>query len=481
MHYRTIKSILSEESASKIPLSISGWVRTKRLAKNIIFITINDGSTIKNLQIIVDPTILDPEVLSTITTGASICVSGVLSDSIGEGQNVELIAEKIEILGVADAKYPLQPKQHSMEFLRSIAHLRFRTSTISAVMRIRNALSYAIHRFFQDKGFINIHSPLITTIDGEGAGEMFTVTTLDYKDLLRSKTPEIKYSEDFFGTKTSLTVTGQLEAETAIFGLSAVYTFGPTFRAENSNTTRHLAEFWMIEPEAAFYNLDDNISLATDMLKYVIKYALDHCDDDLAFLEKKKLTDSVNSTEQVPLRLQLKSIIEAQFMRISYTEAIDILKKSNHNTKGKFKYRVEDWGCDLQTEHEKYLVEKHFQKPIIVTNYPKEIKAFYMRQNDDNATVAAMDILFPGIGEIIGGSQREERYDKLISAMERVHIEQEKMQWYIDTRRFGSVVHSGFGLGLERLVMFVTGMENIRDVIPFPRTPGNAYNSTYSI
>lgn len=481
MNTRTIKSILCEEVVAGVLFAINGWVRTKRVAKNIVFISINDGSTIKNLQIVVEPAVINGEILEKINTGASICVTGVLSNSLGEGQTLELVANKIEILGLADIKYPLQPKQHSMEFLRSIAHLRFRTSTISAVMRIRNALSYAIHKFFQERNFINIHSPLITTIDGEGAGEMFTVTTLDYKDFLKSKASEIDYNKDFFGTKASLTVTGQLEAEAAIFGLSAVYTFGPTFRAENSNTTRHLAEFWMIEPEAAFYDLDDNIALATDMLKYVIKYALDQCDDDLAFLEKRKLTDSENSKEQIPLRVQLQSIINESFIKISYTDAIDILKKSDFNIKDKFEFKIKEWGCDLQTEHEKYLVEKHFQKPVIVTNYPKEIKAFYMRQNEDNATVAAVDILFPVIGEIIGGSQREERYDKLNAAMERVHIEKKQMQWYLDTRRFGSIVHSGFGLGLERLVMFVTGMENIRDVIPFPRTPGNAYNSTYFI
>lgn len=480
MNQFDIKSIL-QKGVIEGQVCISGWVRTKRLAKNVVFIAINDGSTIKNLQLVINPQNISEEILSNVTTGASICAKGTLSNSLGDGQSVELLATELAILGTSDAKYPLQPKHHSMEFLRSIAHLRFRTNTIGAVMRLRNALTFGIHKFFQERGFVNMHSPIITTTDGEGAGEMFNISTLDYDKILKSGAKSIDYKEDFFQTKASLTVTGQLEAETAIFGLSKVYTLGPTFRAENSNTTRHLAEFWMMEPEMAFYDLNDNIHLATEMLKYVVKYALDTCDDDLAFLEKRKLDLKQDSEEVLPLRAVLAKVVEDSFVRITYTEAIDILKSSDFNKKGKFKYTITEWGCDIQTEHEKYLVEKHFQKPVIVTDYPRDIKAFYMRQDEDGRTVSAMDILFPGIGEIIGGSQREERYDKLIEAMNRMQIDASNMQWYIDTRRFGSVVHSGFGLGLERLIMFVTGMENIRDVIPFPRTPGNAFNSTYVI
>lgn len=474
-HYRIV-DILAANGDDIAPIVVQGWVKTKRTSKNVSFINLNDGSTIRNLQIVVNTDLAT--VLSEVNTGCSISVTGRLEKSLGGEQATEMIAEKITILGRADESYPLQPKTHSIEFLRSIAHLRLRTSTLSAVMRIRSALTYAIHRFFQSRNFINIHSPIITTIDAEGAGEMFSITTLDYEAMLRSGARVLDYANDFFGTKASLTVTGQLEAEAAIFGLGAVYTFGPTFRAENSNTTRHLAEFWMVEPEVAFYDLNDNMRLATEMLKEVISYVLQNCDDDLDFLEKRKLKEQSDSALSLPLREQLHSIANDNFEILSYTDAIEILQNSEENRSNKFKYKVSGWGMDLQTEHERFLVEKYFKKPVTIINYPKDIKAFYMRQNDDGKTVAAMDVLFPGIGEIVGGSQREERPDRLLEAMTRFKIDQGQMQWYVDTRKFGSVVHSGFGLGLERLVMFITGMENIRDVIPFPRTPGNARNSS---
>ncbi len=455
---------------------VKGWVRTKRTSKNVIFITINDGSTLDSLQVVATPQQLSEAMLQSITTGASLCVEGTMVLSQGQAQNIELQAHKITILGTAEA-YPLQPKKHSLEFLRKIAHLRFRTNTLSAVFRIRHAISYAIHQFFHEKGFVYLNTPIITGVDAEGAGEMFHVTTIDAASIPKKEDGSIDFSQEFFGTKTHLTVSGQLEAEAAALGLAEVYTFGPTFRAENSNTTRHLSEFWMIEPEMAFYDLADNIALAETFLKYLIKFALRHCKEDLVFLQQRAL--EANTPQNQPpgallLIEQLEFVWQQPFERITYTEAIAILEASKPNKKGKFVYPIQGWGADLQSEHERYLVEHYFKKPVVVTDYPRDIKAFYMRQNDDGKTVAAMDILFPGIGEVIGGSQREERLDKLIAAMQRTNIDIQALQWYLDTRRFGTVPHSGFGLGLERLVQFVTGMENIRDVIPFPRTPGNA-------
>lgn len=449
---------------------VKAWVRTFRSNR---FIALNDGSTINNLQVVVDFERFDEELLKRITTGASISVSGELVESQGRGQNVELVAEKLEIIGDSPAdKYPLQPKKHSLEFLREIAHLRPRTNTFSAVLRLRHALAYGIHKYFNDQGFYSLHSPIITGSDAEGAGEMFTVTTL----------PEWKkggsYEEDFFGKHTKLTVSGQLEAELGALALSKVYTFGPTFRAENSNTTRHLAEFWMIEPEVAFNELEDNMDLAEEFLKYLVKYCLDNCADDLQFLSdrREKEQTSLPKEKRDPQNLleTLKGILEDDFVRITYSEAFDILRNSKPNKKKKFQFPVNEWGVDLQSEHERYLVEKEFKKPVIIYNYPKEIKAFYMRQNDDDKTVGAMDILFPGIGEIVGGSQREERFDVLRKKIAEFNIPEEELWWYLDTRRFGTVPHSGFGLGFERLVLFVTGMTNVRDVIPFPRTPKNA-------
>ncbi len=456
--------------------TVMGWVRTFR---NSQFIALNDGSCLANLQAVVDFENEDPALLKRITTGAALSITGKLIASQGKGQTVELIAEKIEILGDCDADvYPLQPKKHSLEFLREIAHLRFRTNTFAAIFRVRHALSYGIHKFFNDRNFVNIHSPIITGSDAEGAGEMFQVTTLDINKPPRNEDGTINFKEDFFRKQTNLTVSGQLEAELGALALSDVYTFGPTFRAENSNTTRHLAEFWMIEPEVAFNDLDDNMDLAEDMLKYLIQYALDHCGEDLAFLEQRLLEEEKQKPQadrsEMSLIEKLQFCLANPFERLTYTEAIDILKNSTPNKKGKFNYPIDQWGADLQSEHERYLVEKHFKKPVILTNYPKEIKAFYMRMDDDNRTVRAMDVLFPGIGEIIGGSQREERLDKLMQRMEEMHIPTEEMSWFLDTRRFGTVPHAGFGLGFERLVLFVTGMTNIRDVIPFPRFPGNA-------
>lgn len=456
--------------------TVKGWVRTFR---NNQFIALNDGSCLANLQVVVEFEDMDPSLLKRITTGAALSIEGVLKQSQGKGQTVELMATNIDILGDCDAEvYPLQPKKHSLEFLREIAHLRFRTNTFSAVFRVRHALAFAIHKFFNDRHFVNIHSPIITGSDAEGAGEMFQVTTLNLENIPRNEEGAINFKKDFFGKATNLTVSGQLEAELAALALSEVYTFGPTFRAENSNTSRHLAEFWMIEPEVAFNDLDDNMDLAEDMLKYVIQYALEHCAEDLAFLDER-LTNEEKQKPQIErsemtLIEKLKFCLENPFERLTYTEAIDILKNSTPNKKGKFQYPIDKWGADLQSEHERYLVEKHFKKPVILTNYPKEIKAFYMRMDDDGKTVRAMDVLFPGIGEIIGGSQREERYDVLLSRMNEMHIPAEEMSWFLDTRRFGTVPHAGFGLGFERLVQFVTGMSNIRDVIPFPRYPGNA-------
>ncbi len=469
-----IKDIFSQNTDSNY--TVMGWVRTFR---NNQFIALNDGSCLANLQIVVDFENSDAALLKRITTGAAIQVFGKLIASQGKGQTVELIAENVEILGDCDPEvYPLQPKKHSLEFLREIAHLRFRTNTFSAIFRVRHALTFAIHQFFNERHFVNIHSPIITGSDAEGAGEMFQVTTLDINNIPRNEDGSINYRKDFFGKATNLTVSGQLEAELAALALCNVYTFGPTFRAENSNTSRHLAEFWMIEPEVAFNDLNDNMDLAEDMLKYLIAYVMEHCAEDIAFLEQRLIEDEKTKPQaersEMTLREKLQFCIDNDFVRITYTEAIDILKNSTPNKKGKFQYPIEKWGADLQSEHERYLVEKHFKKPVILTNYPKDIKAFYMRMNDDDNTVRAMDVLFPGIGEIIGGSQREERYEKLLARMKEMHIPAEEMSWFLDTRRFGSVPHAGFGLGFERLVLFVTGMTNIRDVIPFPRYPGNA-------
>ncbi len=473
-----IKTILEQDLIGQ-ELTLMGWVRTKRSNKNVSFIALNDGSIITNYQVVADPNVIAEEVLKKCSTGACLKITGTVIASQGAGQHSELNAAHIEVLGESDPeKYPLQPKKHSLEFLREIAHLRMRTNTFGAVFRVRHALAYAVHTYFNTKGFFYIHTPIITASDAEGAGETFKVTTLNLSNPPKTEDGKIDYSQDFFERETNLTVSGQLEGELAAMALAEVYTFGPTFRAENSNTTRHLAEFWMIEPEMAFYDAEDNQNLAEDFLKYVIRYALDHCAEDLAFLDQRAAEEEqTKPTEQraeLGLLDKLKFVVENDFVRLTYTEAIDILRNSNHNKKKKFSYLIEEWGTDLQSEHERYLVEKHFKKPVILTDYPKGIKAFYMRQNEDGKTVAAMDILFPGIGEIVGGSQREERLDKLSQRMEEMHIPTEELSWYLDTRRFGATPHAGFGLGFERMVLFVTGMGNIRDVIAFPRTPGNA-------
>ena len=473
-----IKTILEQDLIGQ-ELTLMGWVRTKRSNKNVSFIALNDGSIITNYQVVADPNYIAEEILKKCSTGACLKITGKVEASQGAGQQSELIASQIEILGESDPeKYPLQPKKHSLEFLREIAHLRMRTNTFGAVFRVRHALAYAVHTYFNTKGFFYIHTPIITASDAEGAGETFKVTTLDLLHPPKTEDGKIDFSQDFFERETNLTVSGQLEGELAAMALAEVYTFGPTFRAENSNTTRHLAEFWMIEPEMAFYDAEDNQNLAEDFLKYIIRYALEHCAEDLAFLDQRAAEEEQGKpTEQraeLGLLDKLKFVVENDFVRLTYTEAIDILRNSNHNKKKKFSYLIEEWGTDLQSEHERYLVEKHFKKPVILTDYPKGIKAFYMRQNEDGKTVAAMDILFPGIGEIVGGSQREERLDKLSQRMEEMHIPTEELSWYLDTRRFGSTPHAGFGLGFERMVLFVTGMGNIRDVIAFPRTPGNA-------
>jgi asparaginyl-tRNA synthetase len=455
-----IKNLLSNPVLGSDVL-VKGWVRTKRGNKNIIFIALNDGSTINNIQIVVEASSFDENLLKEISTGACIAVNGKLIESQGQGQNLEISAAGIELYGKSDAEtYPLQKKGHSMEFLRENAHLRFRTNTFGAVFRIRHAMAFAIHKYFNDKGFVYLHTPIITGSDAEGAGEMFQVTTMDLKNMPRNGDGSINYSNDFFGKQTNLTVSGQLEGELGALSLGDIYTFGPTFRAENSNTPRHLAEFWMIEPEMAFYDLTDNMDLAEDFVKYLIRYALDNCREDLEFL---------NNMIDKALLERLKSVVDNEFVRITYTEAVSILTSSSK----KWEYPV-GWGRDLQAEHEKYLVEEHFKRPVILTDYPKEIKAFYMKQNDDGKTVRAMDVLFPGIGEIIGGSQREEQYDRLLSRIKELKLLEKDFWWYLDTRRFGSAPHSGFGLGFERLILFVTGMSNIRDVIPFPRTPKNA-------
>lgn len=458
-------------------VNLKGWVRTKRGSKNVAFIALNDGSTIKNVQVVVE---LNPEmesVLEKIHTGAALSIDGLTIESPGSGQNIEIQAKNIEILGQADPdEYPLQPKKHSLEFLREKAHLRFRTNTFSAIARIRHAMIFAIHKYFNDNGFYNIHTPIITASDAEGAGEMFQVTTLNLKDIPKKDDGEVDFEDDFFAKAANLTVSGQLEAELAALALSKVYTFGPTFRAENSNTSRHLAEFWMIEPEMAFYDIQDDMDLAEDMLKYLIKYALDHCMDDLEFLSKRLQDEEKNKKadeRSMELIEKLKFVLDQEFERISYSEAINILRNSKPNKKKRFQFVIEGWGADLQSEHERYLVEKHYKKPVIITDYPRDIKAFYMKQNDDGKTVRAMDVLFPQIGEIIGGSQREDEYDKLYARIKEMEIPEESMWWYLETRKFGSVTHAGFGLGFERLMLFMTGMGNIRDVIPFPRTPQN--------
>ncbi len=456
-------------------LTVKGWVRTFR---NNQFIALNDGSTNNNLQVVVDFNNTPENILKRITTGAAISATGTLVASQGKGQTVELIANSVEIIGDSDAeKYPLQPKKHSLEFLREIAHLRFRTNTFGAVFRIRHSLAYAIHKFFNDKGFVYLHTPIITASDAEGAGETFRVTNFDLNNIPRNEQGEINFKEDFFGKATNLTVSGQLEGELGAMAFGDIYTFGPTFRAENSNTARHLAEFWMIEPEMAFYDLNDNMDLAEELLHYVIRYALEHNNEDIEFLTQRLLDEEKqkpqNERSEMNLMEKLLFCVNNKFERVTYTQAIEILRESNHNKKKKFQYLVNEWGVDLQSEHERYLVEKHFNKPVILTDYPKNIKAFYMRQNDDGKTVRAMDILFPGIGEIVGGSQREERLELLETRMNEMHIPAEELSWYLDTRRFGSCPHAGFGLGFERLVLFVTGMTNIRDVIPFPRTPKN--------
>lgn len=453
----------SEKQQSLIgsEICVKGWVRTKRGNKNVSFIALNDGGCMQNLQVVAEASNFEEELIKRITTGACLRVNGILSPSQGKGQSIELQATEIQIYGEADVNsYPLQKKGHSLEFLRDIAHLRPRTNTFSAVFRVRHAMAFAIHKYFNDRGFFYWHSPLITASDCEGAGEMFQVTTLDLENLPKDKQGNVDYSKDFYGKRTSLTVSGQLEGELGATALGKIYTFGPTFRAENSNTPRHLSEFWMIEPEMAFFEIEDNMELAEDFIKYLVRYALDNCKEDLDFLSQmydKELLE------------RLQFVVEHDFVRLTYTEAIDILEKSG----AKFEYPVH-WGVDLQSEHERYLVEKHFKAPVVLTDYPKEIKAFYMKQNDDGKTVRGMDVLFPVIGEIIGGSQREESIDKLLARMAEVGIEPKDMQWYLDTRRFGSAPHSGFGLGFERLLLFVTGMSNIRDVIPFPRFPKNA-------
>ncbi len=451
----SIKSSIGQD------ICVKGWVRTKRGNKSVAFIALNDGSTIKNIQIVADVEKFSEDTLKRITTGACLKVEGKLVESMGKGQSVEVQANSIEIYGEADVeKYPLQKKGHTLEFLRDIAHLRPRTNTFSAVFRIRHAMAYAIHKYFNDRGFFYWHSPLITASDCEGAGEMFQVTTLDLENPPRNEEGKIDYSQDFYGRHTSLTVSGQLEGELGAMSLGKIYTFGPTFRAENSNTPRHLSEFWMIEPEMAFFEIEDNMDLAEDFIQYLVKYALENCQDDLEFLQ------SMYDKELIE---RLNFVVANKFVRLTYTEAIDILSQA----KQKFEFPIH-WGVDLQSEHERYLVEKHFKSPVILTDYPKEIKAFYMKQNDDGKTVRGMDVLFPLIGEIIGGSQREENMDKLLARMAEVGIEAKDMDWYLDTRRFGSAPHSGFGLGFERLLLFVTGMSNIRDVIPFPRYPKNA-------
>ncbi|HPX79645.1 MAG: asparagine--tRNA ligase [Bacteroidales bacterium] len=454
-----IKDILQMQAG--VPVQVKGWVRTKRSIKNITFIALNDGSTVDNVQIVCDMKDFTEEQLRPVTTGACIRIQGMLVASLGAGQSVEIHARELEVYGTADPHtYPLQKKGHGMEFLREIAHLRPRTNTFGCIFRIRHAMAYAIHKYFNDKGFVYIHTPIITASDCEGAGAMFQVTTLDLDNLPRNKDGSIDYTHDFFGKLTSLTVSGQLEGELGALALGEVYTFGPTFRAENSNTPRHLAEFWMIEPEMAFYDIHENMDLAEDFIKYLVRYALEHCATDLQFLNKMIDKDLI---------ARLEGVCNTEFARLTYTEGVDILMGSGQT----FEFPV-SWGVDLQSEHERYLVEKHFKRPVILTDYPKAIKAFYMKENEDGKTVRAMDVLFPKIGEIIGGSQREEDLDTLRRRIREMELTEDNLDWYLDTRRFGTAPHSGFGLGFERLLLFVTGMANIRDVIPFPRTPKSA-------
>ncbi len=454
-------------------INLGGWVRAFRANK---FIELNDGSTIKNIQCVINDGIIDEDIIKRISVGCSLIITGKLVNSIGKGQSFEINVSNIKLLGESDPeKYPIQPKKHSFEFLREQAHLRIRTSTFSSVMRIRSKLAFSIHDYFNKNGFNYIHTPIITSSDAEGAGEMFKVTTLGKEDLAKKDTD---YSDDFFGKKTSLTVSGQLEAETYALGLGNVYTFGPTFRAENSNTSRHASEFWMIEPEMAFYDLNDNMDLAESFVKHILEYILKECEEDLKFLEERLLKEESQKPQiersDLSLIEKIKFTVNNEFTRVSYTEAFEILKNSNYNKKKKFKFLLDEWGSDLQSEHERFLVEKHFKSPVIIYDYPSKIKAFYMRLNDDDKTVRAMDVLFPGIGEIIGGSQREERLDVLKKRMTEMGIDEKELWWYLDLRKYGTVPHSGFGLGFERMVMFCTGMSNIRDVIPYPRTPKNA-------
>ena len=475
MNHLRLADIIDQPKINET-VTVKGWVRTFRANR---FIALNDGSTIDNLQCVVDYENTDAQLLKKINTGAAVEITGQLVESMGKGQSIEIIVSRLVVVGEADPDlYPIQPKKHSFEFLREKAHLRVRTATFSAVMRIRSVLSFAIHQYFNQKGFCYVHTPIITGSDAEGAGEMFRVSVLDPKNISLDDEGNIDYKKDFFGKETNLTVSGQLEAETYAQGLGNVYTFGPTFRAENSNTSRHLAEFWMIEPEMAFYDLADNMDLAEEFIKYTLQHILDHCKKDLAFLDQRLTQEekSLPQQQRSPMGLveKIKFVVENEFKRVSYTEAIEILKNSKPNKKKKFDYLVEEWGTDLQSEHERYLVEKHFNAPVILFDYPAKIKAFYMRMNEDKKTVRAMDILFPGIGEIVGGSQREERLEVLEKRIEEMGIDADELWWYLDLRRFGSTPHSGFGLGFERLVLFATGMSNIRDVIPFPRTPQNA-------
>ncbi|MFD2822273.1 asparagine--tRNA ligase [Lacinutrix iliipiscaria] len=475
MKMYTVSQLLSKNQFGE-DVEIKGWVRTFRANR---FIALNDGSTINNIQCVVDFENTDEVILKRITTGAAIHIKGELIESQGKGQSVEIAVAHLDILGDSDPEtFPIQPKKHSFEFLRENAHLRTRTSTFSAVMRLRSTLSFAIHKYFNDNGFYYMHTPIITGSDAEGAGEMFRVSSLDAKNPPLNDEGKVDYKQDFFGKETNLTVSGQLEAETYAMSLGKVYTFGPTFRAENSNTSRHLSEFWMIEPEVAFMDLAGNMDLAEDFMKYVLKYVLDHNREDLEFLEKRLLDEEKTKPQaersEMSLIEKLNFVIDNNFKRVSYTEAIDILRNSKPNKKKKFNYIIEDWGADLQSEHERFLVEKHFKCPVILFDYPANIKAFYMRLNEDGKTVRAMDILFPGIGEMVGGSQREERLDVLKEKMKALDIPEEELWWYLDLRKYGTAVHSGFGLGFERLVMFATGMTNIRDVIPYPRTPQNA-------
>ena len=478
MALTTISEIFKNPKINSI-IKVSGWVRTRRGSKSVSFIALNDGSTIKNLQIVAETSNFKEELFKKITTGSCIEIEGELKNSEGKEQSLEVLAKSIMVLGEADSdEYPLQPKKHSLEFLREKAHLRFRTNTFSAVFRLRHALTFAIHNYFNQNGYVNIHTPIITGADAEGAGEMFNVSNFDLKNVPINEAGEIDYQQDFFGKQTNLTVSGQLEAELAALALGKVYTFGPTFRAENSNTSRHLSEFWMIEPETAFADLNDNMDLAEDFLKYCISYCLKNNKEDLDFLHNRLENEEKNlkKEERAELGLleRLSFVVDNKFERITYTEAINILRNCKPNKKKRFQFIINGFGDDLQSEHERFLVEKKFKKPVIITDYPKDIKAFYMKLNDDNTTVRAMDILFPLIGEMVGGSQREERLDELNARMNEMNIDKKELWWYLETRKFGSCIHSGFGLGFERLMMFITGMKNIRDVIPFPRTPKNA-------